>query len=716
MNHGISVTADPQVGEDLRRAFADYVISHPSDVREVLALPEAAPVRIHIASDSAAVTLTQGADGPKLTVSLERARKTLAVLDIREMSHGANLLPSLHVLGQRGVLDEWLAAAESGGLALETLARKHNPDRPERNLGNLYVAAKLLALQGWLRLEGRDESTRCLVTPSGQIAFETWRRHRDTFALVHRSIRHHRVYRVHIREPECEARIIDEYRAMTELMSQGWRLSDSDERADTPESQRVLRHLRKHLDGTLLTATLVAIGMPGFASRDGRQVQTDPSLLEQLNDSGELDTAQAAGTWSPSMVQIAMDVVVHHGLFERVSDTRIRLTEAGKVAQSARIPYYSALPMSYQRMHEYIEDYYFGDPDPLGVASDGHVDRLMNIWGVGGAISGGLANVVCNEFLHRIFDESPLAEQPAGIADMGCGSGASLRRMAEYICDSTNRGRHLGEYPLFVVGADFSEISRQRTRAALDALAARDGVHTAVLVGDVTDPRAYDEAIRGLNFRTSAHESSNSERPLEATDFLHSMFHLTHERAIQIDDDERAATILADAIKAVEPADLQAALALSSGRSVTLPDGDEALRALVSDQFRTCFARRGQFVRALWAAADLIDFLRRWTPYCGHGLIIAEAHSPRPEALLEPVPAQPQQWMRLEKIGHTCWSNQALGDQYPLPFVEHELACILAGMTRAGAKVYAGGTVTLDLFTGCCKRTMERSLGLYHGR
>ena len=64
----------------------------------------------------------------------------------------------------------------------------------------------------------------------------------------------------------------------------------------------------------------------------------------------------------------------------------------------------------------------------------------------------------------------------------------------------------------------------------------------------------------------------------------------------------------------------------------------------------------------------------------------------------------------------TCWSNQALGDQYPLPYVEHELACVLAGMSRAGAKVYAGGTVTLDLFTGCCKHTMERSLGLYHGR
>jgi hypothetical protein len=51
-----------------------------------------------------------------------------------------------------------------------------------------------------------------------------------------------------------------------------------------------------------------------------------------------------------------------------------------------------------------------------------------------------------NRRAQSIFDRCPFEEQPACLADMGCGAGAPLRRTCELICERTARGCVLDHY------------------------------------------------------------------------------------------------------------------------------------------------------------------------------------------------------------------------------------------------------------------------------
>ncbi|MBH9673003.1 hypothetical protein JAO14_37475, partial [Burkholderia contaminans] len=84
--------------------------------------------------------------------------------------------------------------------------------------------------------------------------------------------------------------------------------------------------------------------------------------------------------------------------------------------------------------------------------------------------SGPASKEITTKIIRRLFDETPLDQQPAGISDMGCGDGSALRRLAQYVIESTRRGRHLADHPLIVVGADYNESARSRAADTLAAL------------------------------------------------------------------------------------------------------------------------------------------------------------------------------------------------------------------------------------------------------
>ena len=126
-----------------------------------------------------------------------------------------------------------------------------------------------------------------------------------------------------------------------------------------------------------------------------------------------------------------------------------------------------------------------GSPDE----PEKHVDREMNVWGSGGAHSTYFK--VIDEIIINIFNK-PLSEQPKGILDMGCGNGAFIQHIFDVIDYQTLRGKHLEEYPLLLVGADFNEAALRVTRANL----IKSDIWAKVIWGDIGRPKALAKDLK----------------------------------------------------------------------------------------------------------------------------------------------------------------------------------------------------------------------------
>src|SRR6185369_5814542 len=124
-----------------------------------------------------------------------------------------------------------------------------------------------------------------------------------------------------------------------------------------------------------------------------------------------------------------LELLEHAGIVARAGG-RTRLTEWGRAMQQAMGQF--GVAGAYLKLYEVIDEVLYGNPDPLGRADDGHIDRVVNIWGSSG-ISTKLGEEVCTEVLRRVFDGTPLDQQPAGVADMGSGEGMFLKKVVEFI-------------------------------------------------------------------------------------------------------------------------------------------------------------------------------------------------------------------------------------------------------------------------------------------
>ncbi|MEZ4456824.1 MAG: hypothetical protein R2882_09790 [Gemmatimonadales bacterium] len=102
-----------------------------------------------------------------------------------------------------------------------------------------------------------------------------------------------------------------------------------------------------------------------------------------------------------------------------------------------------------------LDELIFGDPLALRPSDGGperHVDREMNVWGSGGAHATYFRKV--DEVIIELFNR-PLAEQPRGILDLGCGNGAFLKRVrGDRAADGP--GPPPRRPPLFLVGVDYN--------------------------------------------------------------------------------------------------------------------------------------------------------------------------------------------------------------------------------------------------------------------
>ncbi|WP_202800244.1 hypothetical protein [Pontibacter sp. BAB1700] len=103
---------------------------------------------------------------------------------------------------------------------------------------------------------------------------------------------------------------------------------------------------------------------------------------------------------------------------------------------------------------------------------------------------------------------------------MGCGNGAFLQHMFDVIERQTERGKVLDQYPLFLVGADYNQAALKVTRANL----IKADIWAKVIWGDIGRPDLLADDLREnynidlrelLNVRTFLDHNRIWERPAQ---------------------------------------------------------------------------------------------------------------------------------------------------------------------------------------------------------
>jgi hypothetical protein len=368
----------------------------------------------------------------------------------------------------------------------------------------------------------------------------------------------------------------------------------------------------------------------------------------------------------------------------KCDDDAICLTPQGQI-QLAFTPPLAALGVSYLRSYEHIDDLLIGSGDPCGIDNDSHVDRVMNVYGSSGAGSVPGSVIINEKIINHYFNVLPLEQQPAGIADIGCGDGTSLKRLADYVIEHTQRGKALAEYPLVVIGADYNDAPLELTRETLAAYDDIEGVKTLVVKADISNPDAYNDSLKASG--VAVKDSSTGEmRPLQLGDVLHTYMFLIHNRRLCVNEVDQAREIIEKTFAAADKQRMNDAFITYFGR--TLPEDDQVALAAVLDTFDMSFSGSNGLVPGVVAVADLVDFMLRWKPYAKHGLISLEGHSPSRYDNEETIDSNTR-FLRADKLPHPLnWGMHFQSHQFMLPFNQYMLAMTLAGFRPHDNHVY----------------------------
>lgn len=678
----------------LAEQLTAYIESHRDDACQVLGLPAGTPIRANVDDTVAEISLDIAASHATLLLTTEDADKVLAYSRSFGWANGVVVVPTLVKLVTAGAFDDLPPGQER---AMLDVALKHKAD-PEKNLGTLWGAFNLIALQGWLQIEGADRTMRYRLTPEGACAVDYVRRHIDVFSRAANAVEFLQHCHALCHGSRFDAAAVIAYSELVSASANDWGIPAG---ADVA-SRRIRAQLVTALDGLLAGPTWVALDMPVYERRADELAKVAPSIFERFGqDNLWVDQVSGWPDANASFLQSAWQLMRRLGQVEVNHDGQIRLSDQGRRNRPIAAPF-AGLPVSYMRSYARLHDLLFGNADPLGIGEDKHIDRVMNVYASSGAGSGPATREISDKIIRRLFDETPLDQQPGGIADMGCGDGSALKRLAEYVVAHTRRGRHLAEYPLLVVGADYNESARTRARATLASLSQHPHVHAKVVHADISHPELYDIAIAQSGLTVTEH---GKVRPAGMRDFLHTFMFLVHNRRLVVRDEDTADQVLKTHLKNVDRHHLASVLGqyLQQAPEVSvtgeLPITLEQLKGL----FKVAYGDEHGIVPGYVAAADLIDFMGRWRPFIRHGFLAVEGHSPKAQNLIEAIPTDESAWMRKEKLPHSLnWGMHFVSRQFMMPFDEYMLAMCLAGFAPRGevyGSIHARGIPGIDRLT-----------------
>ncbi|MGH8507356.1 MAG: class I SAM-dependent methyltransferase, partial [Gammaproteobacteria bacterium] len=412
--------------------------------------------------------------------------------------------------------------------------------------------------QGWITRAGvpGSESMVFEVTPLGEIAAKTFPQYAEVAEFAYSGIPMDR----HLfHQGDLDAANAEHYARIIRRCIQNWDLALGD---PADQESRLYEIIGKHLDGMLAGPFMVAAKLRGLLKGDYFTYDQFPGPHDNL--------------------RAGLALIEHLG-WVQVDGRRHAFTQLGRVACEFTLHY--GLTLSYWPMFCQLPSLIFNSSHHITHVAPGHeethVDRGLNV------LASGVAHRPYFEdserILTAIFNREPLSEQPRFVSDMGCGDGIWLKRIYEIVASKTLRGRHLDEYPILMIGADYNAKALEAARRTLETA----GVPNITLFGDVTDPTLFAQAL--------------GERGFDSVDGLHIRAFIDHNRRYTEPPRDKA--------------NADKRLALSTGAYA-----DETGKAIPNQLLEQ----------------NLVEHLRRWTPFIRkHGLIVIEAHNVYPPIAAE---------------------------------------------------------------------------------
>lgn len=452
---------------------------------------------------------------------------------------GIVLAPVIKALADRGVFA--LLADAPAGLSLNELL-----ERTRGNCGYLAVALRLLVSCDWLTQTGTGNDVRYALTPAGKIAVWLAPLYGEVVSFIPTAL-----FFDDLLFSKSDRAALPHLQYLVGRARERWGIYTEGETT----AAKVHRWTARHLDGMLIGPAMVALAREGIFDR-----------LEESPDG--LDVRSLPG--NPRCLAPVFELLAIPGWIVREKNL-LRLTASGRYA--ARIATSYGVTVSYLPLFDVIGTLLFGNPMIPRVDESGGellVNRGMNVWGSGGAHSSYFKK--SDEIIVELFNR-PLAQQPEGICDMGCGDGSLLEHTYAVIKARTLRGRALDTHPLWLVGADFNKVARRITKQRLR----RAGIPTFhVIQGDINRPAYLASELEHIG--------------LDIHNLLHVRSFLDHNRPY------------------LPPANYV------PGSRVPRSTG--------------AFAYLGQRIPADELEENLVRHLRRWAPYVGRfGLLLMELHT-----------------------------------------------------------------------------------------
>jgi hypothetical protein len=435
-------------------------------------------------------------------------------------------------------------------------------ERAHANRGYLRVALRLLASCGWLtqRMFEDGRSPCYALTPEGSLAL---RIAPPLFEEV-LSFLPKVVFLEDFLFGRSDQPLLPSLEALVQHAMNHWGLGLEGDLS----TARIRRQVRTHLDGILVGPAMVAL------ARGGIFAQLDAGPVEIQNIHG-----------NQGSLTCVFDLLAAQGWVARKQKT-VRLTSSGKYAATLATSY--GVTVSYVPLFNMVRTLLFGNPRIPRVDESGVellVNRGMNVWGSGGAHRTYFKKV--DEIVVEIFNR-PIARQPQGICDMGCGDGTFLEHLYSVVKTRTARGQMLDKHPLVLVGADFNKVAR---RVAKQTLRKANCPTFHIIQGDINRPPQLAADLDDLG--------------LDIHDLLHVRSFLDHNRPYS------------------PPMDY--------------------IKGSRKGKSTGAFTRLGQEIAPDELEENLVRHLRRWAPYVGRfGLLLLELHTLPPEltaANLEKSPA-----------------------------------------------------------------------------
>ena len=387
---------------------------------------------------------------------ISKAEQAQLRSDLFRHLDGIVTIPAAWTLKEKG-LSDFLLTEKTASLTALT-------ERFKANEGYLNVALRVLASQGWLRME-QDAATDTItysVLPAGETAFKNLHVYKECMELMRYSEQFHP--RRFEQKPFLKLEeIFNRYRESYGLSNPA-----------NEQEATVFNQMLKHIEGIIAGPTIVHLGMSGMFHKYFMEANFKPEEFHADHQSFER----------------LLSIFVHFGWFSREGDV-YQFTDKGLFFARRASAY--GVTVSYIPTLRKLDELIFGNPRILKEAStadkEAHVDRAMNVWGSGGAHANYFK--VVDKIVIDLFNK-PIEEQPKGILDMGCGNGAFLQHLYYLIEQHTLRGTMLNEHPLFLVGADYNEDALKISRANL----IQADIWAKVVWGDIGRPDLLADQLK----------------------------------------------------------------------------------------------------------------------------------------------------------------------------------------------------------------------------